>query len=100
MKRSTIFLAGLVSTNETNRRPLERLTQLFELSGDFLVSGAFNHKTNIWIQRWIGKFGKNADRMRDAYNRCGFYDKKYDLVVFALINSSHSITQSNPLIYA
>ena len=76
MKLTTILLAGLVSTNVTNRRPLERLTHLFELSGDILVSGAFNHKSNRWIQRWIGKFGRNADRMRDAYNRCGFYDEK------------------------
>ena len=78
MKFSTIFLAGLVSSEEKkvpSRHPLQRINRLVQFSDEILNSGAFTNKTDKWINMWSNKFSRNADRMKDSFtNRCGFYD--------------------------
>ena len=83
MKLSTIFLAGIVSGDEKKvppRHPLQRLNRLVQFSDEILNSGAFNNKSNQWIERWSTKFSNNADRMKKNFKRgnqrCGFYDEK------------------------
>ena len=83
MKLSTIFLAGLVSADEKKvppRHPLQRLNRLVEFSDEILKSGAFNNKSEKWINRWSQKFSTNAGRMEKNFKRgnqrCGFYDEK------------------------
>ena len=83
MKLSQIFLAGLVTADEKKvppRHPLQRLDRLVQFSDEILNSGAFNNKSNKWINRWSDKFSINADRMKKNFmrgnQRCGFYDGK------------------------
>ena len=83
MKLSTIVLTGLVSADEKKvppRHPLQRLNRLVEFSDEVLKSGAFNNKSDKWINRWSQKFSKNARRMENSFTRgkqrCGFYDEK------------------------
>ena len=83
MKFSTIFLAGLVTGDEKKvppRHPLQRLNRLVQFSDEILNSGAFNNKSEKWINRWTNKFAKNAGRMQTSFTRgnqrCGFYDAK------------------------
>ena len=83
MKLSTIFLTGLVSADEKKvppRHPLQRLNRLVEFSDEVLKSGAFNNKSDKWINRWTNKFAKNSSRMEFSFTRgnqrCGFYDEK------------------------
>ena len=83
MKLPTIFLAGLISADEKKvppRHPLQRLNRLVQFSDEILNSGAFNNKSNQWIERWSTKFSNNADRMKKNFKRgnqrCGFYDEK------------------------
>ena len=83
MKVLTIFLAGLVTGDEKKvppRHPLQRLNRLVQFSDEILNSGAFNNKSEKWINRWTNKFAKNAGRMQTSFTRgnqrCGFYDAK------------------------
>ena len=83
MKLSTICLASLVSADEKKvppRHPLQRLNRLVQFSDEILNSGAFNNKSEKWINRWTNKFAKNAGRMQTSFTRgnqrCGFYDAK------------------------
>ena len=82
MKLSTICLAGLASATEKKvppRHPLQRLNRLVEFTSEILKSGAFNHKSNKWINMWEEKFANNAERMENNFTRgnqrCGFYDE-------------------------
>ena len=83
MKFSQIFLAGLVTADEKKvppRHPLQRLDRLVQFSDEILNSGAFNNKSDKWINRWSNKFSINANRMKTSFTRgnqrCGFYDDK------------------------
>ena len=83
MKLSVIFLAGLVSADEKKvppRHPIQRLDRLVQFSDEILKSGAFNNKSDKWINRWSSKFSRNADRIKTSFTRgnqhCGFYDEK------------------------
>ena len=83
MKFSQIFLAGLVTADEKKvppRHPLQRLDSLVQFSDEILNSGAFNNKSDKWIERWGLKFESNAERMKKNFERgeqrCGFYDPK------------------------
>ena len=80
---STFFLVGQVFADEKKvppRHPLQRLDRLVQFSGEILHSGAFNNKTDKWINRWTNKFSNNAARMERSFTRgnqrCGFYDEK------------------------
>ena len=82
MKLSTICLAGLASATEKKvppRHPLQRLNRLVEFTSEILNSGAFNNKSEKWIQMWVTKFANNAERMEKNFSRgsqrCGFYDE-------------------------
>ena len=82
MKLSTICLAGLASAQEKKvppRHPLQRLNRLVEFTSEILNSGAFNNKSEKWIQMWETKFANNAERMEKNFSRgsqrCGFYDE-------------------------
>ena len=82
MKLSTICLTGLASATERKvppRHPLQRLNRLVEFTSEILISGAFNNKSDRWIDMWGRKFAANAKRMRDNFTRgnqrCGFYDE-------------------------
>ena len=66
MKVSTICLAGLGSTTEKKvppRHPLQRLNRLVQFTSEILNSGAFNNKSEKWIENWEMKFANNARRM-------------------------------------
>ena len=83
MKLSTIFLVGFVSADEKKvppRHPLQRLNRLVQFSDEILNSGAFNNKSDKWINMWSNKFSNNAERMQKNFKRgnqrCGFYDEK------------------------
>ena len=83
MKLSTIVLVSLVSADDKKvppRHPLQRLNRLVQFSDEILNSGAFNNKSNKWIDRWSNKFSINANRMKTSFTRgnqrCGFYDDK------------------------
>ena len=83
MKLSTIVLVSLVSADEKKvppRHPLQRLNRLVQFSDEILNSGAFNNKSDKWINRWSNKFTNNANRMKTSFTRgnqrCGFYDDK------------------------
>ena len=83
MKYSKILLAGLASAEEKKvppRHPLQRLNRLVQFSDEILNSGAFNNKSEKWIEMWTGKFSRNAGRMKHSFTRgdqrCGFYDEK------------------------
>ena len=83
MKLSTIVLVGIVSANEKKvppRHPIQRLNRLVEFTEEILNSGAFNAKSEKWIQMWTNKFSKNADRMETSFTRgnqrCGTYDEE------------------------
>ena len=78
MKLSTLFLIGLASANEKKvppRHPIARLNRLVKFSAEILDSDAFN-KSKKWTVRWRNKFDNNADRMKQSFDRCGFYDSK------------------------
>ena len=59
---------------------IERLDRLVQFSDEILKSGAFNNKSDEWINRWSSKFSRNADRIKTSFTRgnqrCGFYDEK------------------------
>ena len=81
MKLSTIFLVGLVSSDEKKvppRHPLQRLNRLIQFADEILNSGAFNNKSDKWINMWSRKFSRNGGRMENNFKRgsqrCGFYD--------------------------
>lgn len=81
MKFSTMFLVGLSSADEKKvppRHPLQRLNRLVQFTQEILNSGAFNNKSDKWINMWERKFANNADRMEKSFTRgnqrCGFYD--------------------------
>ena len=83
MKFSQFFIACLVSADEKKvppRHPLQRLDRLVQFSDEILNSGAFNNKSDKWINNWSMKFARNADRMEINFKRgnqrCGFYDQK------------------------
>ena len=83
MKFATLALAGSATADENNvlsPHPLQRLTRLVQFSAEILDSGAFNIKSDKWIQRWTDKFSKNANRMKKNFTRgnqrCGYYDEK------------------------
>ena len=83
MKLTSMLLASFVSGDEKKvppRHPIQRLDRLVQFSGEILGSGAFNNKSENWINRWTNKFEKNAGRMKKNFQRgnqrCGFYDEK------------------------
>ena len=54
MKLSTIVLVSLVSADDKKvppRHPLQRLNRLVQFSDEILNSGAFNNKSDKWINR-------------------------------------------------
>ena len=83
MKLSTIVLAGLATADEKKvppRHPIQRLTRLVQFTDEILNSGAFNEKSQKWIQMWTNKFANNAERMEKSFSRgnqrCGTYDER------------------------
>ena len=83
MKLSTIVLASIATAEEKKvppRHPLHRLNRLVQFTDEILNSGAFNGKSEKWIQMWTNKFSNNADRMEISFTRgnqrCGTYDEK------------------------
>ena len=82
MKLSIICLAGFASAAEKKvppRHPLQRLNRLVDFTSEILNSGAFNNKSEKWIQMWETKLANNAERMENNFSRgnqrCGFYDE-------------------------
>ena len=83
MKLSTFLLAGFVSANTDKyppSHPVRRLDRVIQFSGEILESGAFNNKSEKWINKWKNHFRMNISRMRYSFGRgfqrCGFYDEK------------------------
>ena len=72
MKLSTICLAGLASATEKKvppRHPLQRVNRLVQFTSEILNSGAFNNKSEKWIENWERKFANNARRMEKNFSR-------------------------------
>ena len=83
MKLSVISLAGLATSTEEQESPrhpvIQRLNRLVEFTSEILNSGAFQNKSEKWIQMWEKKFETNAGRMEQNFlrgnQRCGFFDQ-------------------------
>ena len=75
MKLTLALSAGFCAANVSANEPIRSLQRLTGFSAEILQSGAFNHKSDKWRQRWVGKFQRNADRMeRNVSRKCGYYD--------------------------
>ena len=80
MKLSGIF-AGLnfgseiAATAVTESEPVKSLKRLAGFSTEILQSGAFDHKSYMWRNRWARKFQLYAARMESKVGqKCAFYD--------------------------
>ena len=75
MKLSVGFYASLAAADAIVSEPVKSLQLLTGFSADILQSGAFEHKSDKWRNRWVEKFQRNADRMeKNVGRKCGFYD--------------------------
>ena len=74
MKLSVGLLASLVAAEESVSVPVNALHGHLIFSRKLLRSGAFDHKPDMWRDKWDTKFRTNAIRMEESFGRCGFYD--------------------------
>ena len=66
---------GIVATGVSESEPVKSLQRLNGFSAEIFQSGAFDHKSVNWRNKWIQKFQTNADRMeRNVGRKCGFVD--------------------------
>ena len=70
MKFSTIFLAGITSTAQTDDIELSTLTNLRKISWEIFSSESIN-KSNHWKRKWRSKFSNNGFRMNRSFHLCG-----------------------------
>ena len=70
MKFSTIFLAGITSTAQTDDIELSTLTNLKKISSKIFSSESIN-KGDRWKEKWEDQFLANSDRMHRSFVRCG-----------------------------
>ena len=75
MKLSVGLLAGLVAA-DNYPEPVKSLQRIQGFASELLFqSGAFEHKSEAWRNRWFTKFRRNAGRMaRGMSLKCAFYD--------------------------
>ena len=71
MKLSAVMFIGMA---ESVSEPIKSLQRLTGYSAESLNSDDFKNKSEKWRKRWIQKFQRNAKRMEESFNRCGFYD--------------------------
>ena len=75
MRFSVGVFAGIVATGVSESEPVKSLQRLNGFSAEIFQSGAFDHKSVNWRNKWIQKFQTNADRMeRNVGRKCGFVD--------------------------
>ena len=70
MKFSTIFLAGITSTAQTEDIALSTLTNLRKISSEIFSSESIT-KSNSWKRKWRLKFSNNSYRMHRSFGLCG-----------------------------
>ena len=70
MKFSTIFLAGITSTAQTDDIALSTLTNLKKISLKIISSESIN-KRDQWKAKWTEKFLTNSARMHRSFALCG-----------------------------
>ena len=83
MKLSVGFYASMAAADAIVSEPVESLQLLTGFSAEILQSGAFEHKSDKWRNKWVAKFQRNAARMeKNVLRKCGFFDADIHTINF------------------